>query len=105
MRILCAASKAASSATKDLASGSPPRGFGGFAGSRSPSGGVTVTKKSTELPTYAAALITILVIGLVGGLVGIFVHRKVQAERGFRWVKFDEHDGKDGVGEGGEQRV
>lgn len=71
----------------------------------SPSGGITVTKKSTELPTYAAALITILVIGLVGGLVGIFVHRKVQAERGFRWVKFDEHDGKDGVGEGGEQRV
>ena len=61
-----------------------------------PSSGVTVTAKSTELPTYAAALISILVIGLVGTVVGIFVHRKVQAERGFRWVKFDEHDEKRG---------
>ena len=55
---------------------------------------VTVTSKSTEMPTYAAALISILVIGLVGTVVGIFVHRKVQAERGFRWVKFDENDDK-----------
>jgi hypothetical protein len=30
----------------------------------------------------------------VGTVVGIFVHRKVQAERGFRWVKFDEQDEK-----------
>ena len=48
------------------------------------SSGVTVTAKSTEMPTYAAALIAILVTGLVGTVVGIFVHRKVQAERGFR---------------------
>jgi hypothetical protein len=57
-------------------------------------GGVTVTPESTELPTYAAALIGILVIVLVGAVIGIFVHRKIQAERGFRWVKFDEHDHK-----------
>ena len=55
-----------------------------------------MTAKSTELPTYAAALVSILVIGLVGTVVGIFVHRKVQAERGFRWVKFDEQDEKPG---------
>ena len=59
--------------------------------------GVSVTAKSTELPTYAAALVSILVIGLVGTVVGIFVHRKVQAERGFRWVKFDEQDEKPGT--------
>jgi hypothetical protein len=63
------------------------------------SSGVTVTAKSTEMPTYAAALIAILVIGLVGTVVGIFVHRKVQAERGFRWVKFDEHDEKPADGD------
>jgi hypothetical protein len=55
---------------------------------------VTVTSKSTEMPTWAAALLSIFIIGLVGTVVGIFVHRKVQAERGFRWVKFDEQDEK-----------
>ena len=55
---------------------------------------VTVTSKSTEMPTWAAALLSIFIIGLVGTVVGIFVHRKVQAERGFRWVKFDENGEK-----------
>ena len=69
------------------------------------SGGVSVNSKSTELPTYAAALIAILVLGLVGTIVGIVVHRRVQKERGFRWVKFDENDGDKNPGADAGERV
>ena len=48
-----------------------------------------IDAKSTEMPTYGAALLSIFIIGLVGTLVGIFVYRRVQAERGFKWVQYD----------------
>ena len=52
--------------------------------------GVTVTKETTQMPTYGAALLSIFLIGLVGTVCGMFVYRRVQRERGFRWVQFDD---------------
>ena len=52
--------------------------------------GVTVTKETTQMPTYGAALLGIFLIGLVGTVCGMFVYRRVQRERGFRWVQFDD---------------
>ena len=49
----------------------------------------SIDAKSTEMPTYGAALLSIFIIGLVGTLVGIFVYRRIQAERGFKWVQYD----------------
>jgi len=45
------------------------------------------------------------VLGLVGTIVGIVVHRRVQKERGFRWVKFDENDGDKNPGADAGERV
>ena len=52
--------------------------------------GLHVTKEKTEMPTYGAALLSIFLIGLFGTVCGLFVYRRVQRERGFRWVQFDD---------------
>ena len=54
-----------------------------------PSRSFGIDAKTTRMPTYGAALLSIFIIGLVGTIVGIFVHRRVQAEKGFKWVQYD----------------
>ena len=61
-----------------------------------------VSKDETVMPTYGVALLVIVFVGTFGVLVGVFVHRRVQRERGFKWVHFDDHgnpnDGAPGAG-------
>ena len=42
----------------------------------------SIDAKSTEMPTYGAALLSIFIIGLVGTLVGIFVYRRIRGGEG-----------------------
>ena len=67
-----------------------------------------VSKDETVMPTYGVALLVIVFVGTFGTLVGVFVHRRVQRERGFKWVHFDDHgnprgDGAPGAGGAGGQ--
>ena len=36
------------------------------------------------MPTYGAALLSLFFIGIFGTLVGVFAHRRIQREKGFR---------------------
>ena len=45
--------------------------------------------EATSMPTYGAALLSLFFIGIFGTLVGVFVHRRIQREKGFRWVMYE----------------
>ena len=57
-----------------------------------------VSKDETVMPTYGVALLVIVFVGTFVTLVGVFVHRRVQRERGFKWVHFDDHGNPSGNG-------
>ena len=48
-----------------------------------------VGAEATSMPTYGAALLSLFFIGIFGTLVGVFVHRRIQREKGFRWVMYE----------------
>ena len=52
-----------------------------------------VGSNETVMPTYGVALLVVFFVGTFLALVGVFAYRRVQRERGFKWVMFDNHGG------------
>ena len=56
-------------------------------------------KGETVMPTYGVALLVLVFVGTFIALVSVFVYRRVQRERGFRWVQFTDIQNNVNVGE------
>mmetsp|Transcript_39147 Transcript_39147/g.96969 ORF Transcript_39147/g.96969 Transcript_39147/m.96969 type:complete len:332 (-) Transcript_39147:125-1120(-) len=60
---------------------------------------LSVGKNETLMPTYGVALLVVFFVGSFLSLIGVCVYRRVQRERGYKWVLFDDA-GRGGAGSG-----